>query len=112
MTEFSFVAPILPGKTDAWRKAVAEMTGPRKAAYEESRRQAGISREQVCLQSTPMGDFVVVHMVAPDQGVMGRMMASTHEFDVWFRDAVLVGVHGFDPHGHPAPVEVVADFKV
>ena len=27
MAEFSFVAPILPGKTDAWRKAVDEIKG-------------------------------------------------------------------------------------
>ena len=67
MAEFSFVAPIQPGKTDAWRKAVDEIKGSRNAAYKESRRQHGIKREHVSLQSTPMGDLIVVHMDAPDQ---------------------------------------------
>jgi len=111
--EFSFVAPILAGKTDAWRKALAEIKGARNAAYKESRKKLGIKREHVTLQSTPMGDLVVVHMDAPDQeGVMRAMMKSTSEFDTWFRDTVLVGVHGFDPKAPPPPpVTVVLDHK-
>jgi hypothetical protein len=98
VAEFSFVAPIQPGKTDAWRKAVDEIKGSRNAAYKESRRQHGIKREHVSLQSTPMGDLVVVHMDAPgQQEVMRGMMQGTSDFDTWFRETVLVGVHGFDP---------------
>ena len=55
MAEFSFVAPIVKGKTEAWRNALAEMKGPRNAAYKESRQKLGIKREHVSLQSTPMG---------------------------------------------------------
>ena len=51
MPEFSFVAPILPGKTAAWRAAVAEIKGLRNAAYQESRRKLGIKQEHVSLQS-------------------------------------------------------------
>ena len=111
--EFGFVAPIPAGKTDAWRKAVAEINGPRNAAYKESRRKLGIKREHVSLQSTPMGDMVVVHMDAPDQtDVMRAMLQSTSEFDTWFRDTVLVGVHGFDPKAAPPPpVTVVIDHR-
>ena len=113
MAEFSFVAPILAGKTDAWRKAVGEINGPRNAAYKASRKSLGIKREHVSLQPTPMGDMVVVHMDAPDQqGVMRAMMQSTSEFDTWFRDTVLVGVHGFDPKAAlPPPVTVIIDYK-
>src|SRR5215467_9700426 len=93
VAEFSFVAPIQPGKTNAWRKAVDEIKGSRNAAYKESRRQHGIKREHVSLQSTPMGDLVVVHMDAPDQQeVMRAMMQGTSDFDTWFRETVLVGV--------------------
>src|SRR5262245_44302488 len=45
MAEFSFAAPILAGKTDAWRKAVAEIKGPRNQGYKESRKKLGIKRE-------------------------------------------------------------------
>jgi hypothetical protein len=112
MPEFSFVAPIIKGKTEAWRKALTEIKGARSAAYKESRAKLGIKREHVSLQSTPMGDFVVVHMDAPSQGVVGAMLTGTSEFDAWFRETVLVGVHGFDPKGQPPPpVEVVLDHK-
>jgi hypothetical protein len=113
MAEFSFAAPIRPGKTDAWRKAVDEIKGARNAAYKESRKKLGIKREHVSLQSTPMGDMVVVHMDAPDQGdVMRAMLQSTSEFDTWFRETVLVGVHGFDPKAGPPPsVTVILDHK-
>lgn len=112
MPEFSFAAPILPGKTAAWLAAIDEIKGSRNAAYQESRRKLGIKREHVSLQSTPMGDMVVVHMDAPSQGVMGAMMQSTSEFDTWFVHHVLADVHGFDLNGPPPPpVEVVLDFK-
>jgi hypothetical protein len=112
MPEYSFAAPILKGKTEAWRQAIAEIKGARHAAYRESRQKLGIKREHASLQSTPMGDLVVVHMDAPSQAVMGSMMSGTSEFDKWFRDTVLIGVHGFDPKGAPPPsVEAVLDYR-
>jgi hypothetical protein len=111
MPEFSFAVPLVKGKTEVWRKAVAEINGPRNAAYKESRRKLGIRREHVSLQSTPTGDIVVVHIDAPDQGVLGAMMRSTSDFDTWFRNTILIDAHGFDPKASPSPVEVVLDYK-
>ena len=58
-------------------------------------------------------DESVVHMEAPDQqNVMRAMMQSTSDFDTWFRETVLVGVHGFDPKAPlPPPAAVVLDHK-
>jgi hypothetical protein len=113
MTEYSFALPILPGKTDAWRKAVAEMNGPRWDEYKKSRKSLDIKREQACLQHTPLGDTVVIHMEAKDPAaVMPAMMAGVSQFDFWFRETVLLGVHGVNPKGSPIPpTEVVLDFK-
>lgn len=113
MAQFSFAVPILPGKTDAWRKAIAEIKGPRWQAYKESRKKLGIKREQVCLQHTPQGDMVVVHMDAKDPaGVMPVMLAGAVGFDFWFLEAVLRTAHGLDPKAPaPPPTEVVLDFK-
>jgi hypothetical protein len=112
MAEFGFAAPIIKGRTEAWRKAMAEIKGARSAAHKESRAKLGIKREHVTLQSTPMGDMAVVFVDAPNQGVIGAMMRSTSEFDTWFRDTVLIGVHGFDPKAPPPPpVEVMFDTK-
>lgn len=105
----TFAVPVLPGRTDAWKAALAEMKGPRKAEYEESRRRLGVRREVVSLQSTPQGDFVVVFLEAADpSGVVARYLASDVPFDRWFADTVLKGVHGVT--GAPPPNETVLDW--
>jgi hypothetical protein len=99
----TFSVPILPGKTEAWKQAVTEMKGARKAEYEESRRRMGIVREVVSLQQTPDGDAVVVFLEADDPGsVVSSYMKSSAPFDKWFTDTVLVGVHGMNASA-PAP---------
>ena len=56
MAQYAFTNPIKPGKADAWKRYVAEMTGPRKDELAVSRKKAGLTVEKVWLQSTPMGD--------------------------------------------------------
>ena len=59
-----------------------------------------------------MGDMVVVLMDAPDQERHPLDVAGTSDFDTWFRETVLVGVHGFDPKAAPPPpVTVMLDHK-
>ncbi len=86
MPTIGFVAPLLPEMTDAERDAMALCwRGERKAAYEDARRPAGVTRESVWIQPTPMGDFAVVYMEADDIdaafAVIGR---SDEPFDSWF----------------------------
>jgi len=67
--------------------------------------RARVTKEDVFLQSTPMGDMVVVSMECDDPAkVMERLLTSTDPFDVWFREKVLVESHGVDPSGPPPPV--------
>ena len=51
--------PILPGKTPEWRAFIEELNGSRREEFVESRRRAGV-HERTFLQSTPMGDLVIV----------------------------------------------------
>lgn len=61
MQTIAFAAPLLPGKTEADREALASCAnGDRRAEDEASRRRAGITRESVWIQSTPGGDVAVV----------------------------------------------------
>ena len=64
MAVTTFAAPLLPGKTDAWKSAMAEINGARKEEYLQSRRSLGFTREVASLQQTPHGDFVVVFIAA------------------------------------------------
>jgi hypothetical protein len=112
MPAIGFVAPLLPGKTDADREAMAACwKGERNAAYEDSRRRAGITRETTWLQTTPMGDVAVVVLEADDIGTaMGALATSTEPFDVWFRDHVQQ-VHGISlAEGFPPP-ELILDYQ-
>ena len=66
MAAITFAVPILPGKTEAWKQAAAEMAGPRRAEHEESRLRMGVTREVVSLQQTPDEDYVVVCLEGDD----------------------------------------------
>ncbi|MGA2321915.1 MAG: hypothetical protein ABSG95_14465 [Solirubrobacteraceae bacterium] len=112
MQTIAFAAPMLPGKTDADREALASCAhGDRRTEHEVSRRRAGIKRESVWIQSMPGGDVAVVVIEAPDiQAAMGGLATSEEPFDRWFREHVR-GVHGIDlAEGFPPP-EQVLDFR-
>lgn len=111
MPAIGFVAPLLPGMTESDRKAMNSCwNGERNAAYEDSRRRAGITRETTWLQSTPMGDVAVVVIEADDiNAALGTIATSDEPFDVWFRDHVQE-VHGISlAEGFPPP-ETVLDY--
>ena len=113
MPATTFVAPILPGRTEAWKQAVQEITGSRKSEHEESRRRMGVTREIASLQSTPQGDCVVVCLEADDpDAIISRILTSDAPFDRWFAETVLKGVHGIDgSEGPPSPNQVFVDWE-
>ncbi|MBM4405182.1 MAG: hypothetical protein FJ039_03235 [Chloroflexi bacterium] len=113
MASYAFIQPVKAGKTAAWKQLIAEMQGPRKKEHKESRKKAGLKREQVWLQSTPMGDFAVVVFEASDaKKVFQHFMTSTNAYDKWFAENVLVGIHGMNPSAPPPPMnELIFDYK-
>lgn len=87
--------PILPGKTDAWRGFMEELNGARRAEFEASRHNAGV-RERTFLQSTPMGDVVIVTLEGDDPGrAFGKMLGADDAFTKWFIEQAEV-FHGVD----------------
>jgi len=96
MTEAAIAVPIAPGKTAAWRKLIEDLTGPRYAEYEASRKRFGLTKQTTFLQQTPMGDFAVIHLTGPD--VHASFHAMSKSPDVWdakWRE-VTTDVHGID----------------
>ncbi len=108
MALLAVAIPILPGKTEHWRRLVAELNGPRSSDFEASRRRLGV-HERTFLQSTPMGDMVIVTLEGEDpQGAFARFVGSNDDFTRWFLDQVKE-VHGIDlrqpmPGGLPEQV--------
>ena len=83
----AFVAPLLPGRTDAGRAFGREAFVERVAEFTESRRALGESVETVVLNSTPQGDVVCVYLEGDDPVEANRQhAASAAPFDVWFRE--------------------------
>jgi hypothetical protein len=112
MQSIAFAAPLLPGKTEADREALASVaSGERRADHEASRRRAGIKRESVWLQSTPAGDIAVVFLEADDlQAAFGALASSAEPFDQWFREHIH-DVHGIDLTAGFPPPEQMLDFR-
>jgi hypothetical protein len=111
MPSIGFAAPLLPGTTEIDREAMKSCwNGERNAAYEDSRRRAGITRETTWLQSTPAGDMAVVVLEADDlEAALGAIATSDEPFDTWFREH-LQQVHGFSLAEGFLPPEMILDY--
>jgi hypothetical protein len=96
MTEAAILMPIAPGKTDAWRAALEDLTGPRYDEYVASRRRYGLTAQTTFLQQTPMGDFALIHLAGPDvHAAFHQMQSSQDDWDVTWRELTL-DLHGVD----------------
>ena len=113
MQSVAFAVRLLPDQTEAVRIALASCwVGPRKEAYQDARRRAGIIREAVWIQPAPAGDVAVVYLEADDLAAAFTILGSSAEpFDRWFRDHVRQ-VHGIAlEDGFTAP-ELVLDYDI
>lgn len=96
LTEAAIAIPIRAGKTDTWRAKLAELTGPRYDEYQASRTRYGLTSQTTYLQSTPMGDFALIHLTGPDvRASFHRMSSSQDPWDVTWREMTL-DLHGLD----------------
>ena len=88
MPAVAFALPVLPGQEEKVRRLGEGVltSGPLRDAYEESRRNLGITREMAWLQPTPVGDMVIVYRESDDpQYVLREIAASQDHFDSRFR---------------------------
>jgi hypothetical protein len=93
--------PILPGKTEAWERFVAELRGPRFAEFQAWLRQIGV-RERIFLQRLPGQDLAVVTFEGRD--LASAFVAFTSRRDPltrWLLQQIRE-VHGFDLEHPPS----------
>lgn len=101
MSLMAFVAPILPGKRGQWDAFIAEITGPRRDAFNAGRQRYGL-HERTFLQETPMGDMVIVTVEGDNPAEsLGALANSDDDFTRWFVQQVQE-IHGFDLRHPPA----------
>jgi hypothetical protein len=111
MASVAFALPVLPGQGETVRR-MSEMvsdTGALRETYEESRRRLGITEEKVWLQSTPIGEAVVVYWEVEDpQRVLREVADSQDEFDRMFRQFIETSAPAIDLNKeHPLSNELL-----
>lgn len=83
----AFCVPVLPGMDDEGRAFAAEAYGTRVVELSDSRRALGVSREVVCLNTSPAGQLIAVYTEGDDPVEANRRFAASQSsFDVWFKD--------------------------
>lgn len=113
MASFASAFPLLPGKTEQFKRFHQEMVGPRGSELEAALQRQGVTREVVTLQQTPQGDLGIVYIEAPDIPRVFQVIASSQDpFDVWFREQAkdITGVDFSQPLPGPLP-EVYIDWR-
>jgi hypothetical protein len=91
MPAFAFALPILPGQEATIQRMSEELSASESLhnAYVESRRNLGITKEMVWLQSTPIGEMVIVYWETENpQNVLREIANSQDEFDARFRQFI------------------------
>lgn len=109
MALLAVAIPILPGKTPEWRSWMEELNGARHQEFADSRNRVGL-HERTFLQSTPMGDLVIITLEGDDPGrAFGQLLSATDEFSTWFGERAMA-VHGDAASPTTmSPPELVAD---
>ena len=109
MATLSIALPCLPGGADRLRALAGELSGPRRAEFDDFHRRVGLAGERWYIQQTPQGELLILALDGDPAGALARLAQSDHPFDGWFRTAVKE-VHGVDlsrPLPGPAPEMVL-----
>src|SRR5205823_12608255 len=110
MASLGMALPLLPGKTESWKRWTQEMAGPRLSEHQASRQRLGITGEASFLQQTPQGDMAVLYIEAEDIIRVFHGLASSQEpFDVLVRQQTkdFCGLDLAQPAAGPPPETLV-----
>src|SRR6478736_3240877 len=90
MDEMCLVTPVLAGRADTAREFLRRLDGDRRADYQRSEQQLGITKEVWFLASGPRELSLVAYIEAPDFPHSLRAFAASRDaFDVWFKHKLL-----------------------
>jgi hypothetical protein len=106
MASLALVLPILPGKTEVVRKMFRTLKSEKWKDYDRAQRKAGVKKERDFLQSSPMGDMLIVYLEQDDfSKAFSELAASKDPFDVWLKKEVknATGIDFSQPPSGPLP---------
>ncbi len=101
----ALAAPLAADKLGAWEAWIDELTGARKAEYDDMNARHGLTEHRAYLQPLPDGGFLVlaIHEGPGSEGFLGSLASSDNEFDKWFLGQI-AGLHAIDPGAPPPPM--------
>jgi len=110
MAVLMFVAPVLPGQTEANRQFGKELVSTRQKEHVASRKRLGWTSEQVWHQVNPDGSVIIIPRLGMDdpEKTLKALAASTDPFDVYFKKKVLEqnGLDFNKPLSGPRPEKI------
>jgi hypothetical protein len=91
MTQLQMVCTLRTGTQERWRRLSQEVAGSRRAQFEASCRQVGITQVQVWLVQLLHSEllFVTVNTQEPQQ-TLKALATSEHPFEHWLREQLQV----------------------
>lgn len=94
----AMAAPLAADKLGDWERWLAELTGPRKAEFDDMNARHGLDDHRAYLQPQPDGSYLVLVVQEGPGGenFMASVLESDHDFDRWFAQSV-AEIHGFEP---------------
>ncbi len=106
----AMAAPLAAHNLAAWETWVGELTGSRKAEFDDMNARHGLTEHRAYLQPTPDGNYLVlvIYEGSGADGFLGSVLASDNEFDKWFAHSV-GSIHELDP---TAPMPPLAQRRI
>ncbi len=112
MPEIAFAAPILPGKTEDFKRFATEALVARRQEHDDYVRRFHLTKELGWIQQTPQGHMLIVYFESSDPIRSNREFAeSKHPYDLWFKQQLqtITGVDFNQPV--PVPPQLAFDWR-
>ena len=91
MTQLQMVCTLRTGTQERWRRLSQEVAGSRRAQFEASCRQAGITLVQVWLVQLPHSELLLVKINTQEpQQTFEALATSERPFERWLREQLQV----------------------
>jgi hypothetical protein len=103
--------PILPGKTENIKAMFKTIKEKKWKEYDSAQKNSGVEKEQDFLQTTPMGDMLLVYLESKDiQKTFMAFASSKDPLDLWYIEEMKkkTGVDFTQPPAGPLPEMLIS----
>jgi hypothetical protein len=111
--QINLIFPILPGQREAHQALLAQVTGAKRAEFDERCRRLGVNWEKGFYQETPAGTmFLLVLDVDDPAQFMPKLLEAASPFEQWFMGQAGT-IHGINPEAikHAPPAEFMGEWN-